>query len=248
MRIIPRLDVKSEYLIDTINFEGLRKIGDPKLFAVEYFHAGADEIIFYDLVASLYGRNSLNNFVQKLSDDVFIPITVCGGIGTINDAHTLFRSGADKIGINTAAVKNPKLISEISNIYGSQSVLVSIEVRTISGARRVLIDGGRELSDKIYIDWLKEVQDLGAGEIHLLSIDREGTSRGLDLDLLSAASEVVEIPIIISGGFCSNEEIIQAYNLGASGVCIAGALHRKENSITDIKKYMALHGIEGRYA
>lgn len=235
IRIIPRLDIKNSNVINTVNFEGLRKVGCPNSLALKYYNDGADELILYDLVASLYGRNTLNEFIDELLNEVFIPITVCGGIRSLQDAISLLRNGADKVGINSAAVRNPSLINEISDVVGKQSLVISIETRILDGKRRVLIDGGRELTSLDLYEWVKEVQDRGAGEIHLLSIDNEGRSKGYDIDLLNQLSNFVEIPLIVSGGFNGPNNIHECINLGFDAFAIAGQLHTNKVTIKDLK-------------
>ena len=182
VRIIPRLDIKGPNLIKSIQFEGLRVIGDPNSFAKKYYHEGADELLYMDSVASLYGRNSLKDLVSKAAKDVFIPITVGGGIRSIETATDILRNGADKVAVNTAAVKNPKLINELVKKFGSQSIVISIEAKHTSDNKwEVFIENGRERTGLDVVKWVKQCESLGAGEILLTSIDKEGTGKVFDI-------------------------------------------------------------------
>ena len=201
LRIVARLDIKNENLIKGIHLEGLRKLGDPNKFAKEYYDDGVDEIIYMDSVASLYGRNSLENILEKTVKNVFVPITAGGGIRTVNDARKMLLNGADKVAINSAAIKNPKLVSELANTFGSQSIVVSIEAKNIGDNKwEAYIDNGREKTGKDVFEWIEQSISLGAGEILITSIDRDGTSRGFDLDLVKNISNFSSVPTIVSGG------------------------------------------------
>tara|TARA_Y100000590_G_scaffold391909_1_gene468950 strand:- start:95 stop:853 length:759 start_codon:yes stop_codon:yes gene_type:complete len=237
VRIIPRLDIKGSNLIKSIQFEGLRVIGDPNDFAKKYYEDGADELLYMDVVASLYGRNSLMDLISKAVKNVFIPITVGGGIRTIEDAGEVLRSGADKIAINTAAIKNPKLITQLVNKFGSQSIVVSIEAKKIGNDWEAYIENGREKTGLDVIYWAKKSADLGAGEILLTSVDREGTRKGYDLELIKGVQNKIKIPLIVSGGMSDPKDAVKAVVNGhASGVSMADILHYKRFNLKQIKK------------
>lgn len=247
-RIIPRLDIKGANLVKGIHLEGLRVLGLPERFSNEYFKDGADELIYIDSVASLYGRNNLSEIVRQTAENIFIPITVGGGIRSIADIRRLLRAGADKIAINTAAVKNPGLISEASRVFGSQCIVLSIQAMKLRpGQYEVYTDNAREPTGKDVFEWAIEAVGLGAGEVLITSIDREGTGEGYDLDLISGIVDRVNVPVIACGGAgkaCHIEEIIKSCNIDA--VCVASIFHyhtiqklqvekRKEGNIEYIK-------------
>ena len=201
VRVIARIDVKNEFAIKGIHLEGLRKVGNPNEMAHDYYVNGIDEIVFMDSVAAYYDRNSLSKLIKKACKDIFIPITVGGGIRTINDIKNALKSGADKVAINTQTVKDPNFIAQSSKIFGSQCIVSSIEAKTTKdGKWEVYIDNGREPTGKDVIKWAKHVEELGAGEIMLTSIDKEGTKKGFDIDLCKRVAQSVSIPIIASGG------------------------------------------------
>jgi cyclase len=243
IRIIPRLDIKGPNLIKGINLEGLRVIGSPNEFALRYYEEGADELIFMDIVASLYGRNSLLNIIESATRDIFIPMTVGGGIRSINDAKLILRAGADKVAINTAAVSKPRLIYEIANVFGSSSVISSIEAKQIGNDKwEVYTHNGRERTGLDVIEWAKTCEGNGAGEILITSIDREGTRKGFDVNLVSAVSSVLSIPIIASGGMGSPLDILSVTTQGgADGVSMADILHYKRVSIAEIRTVALAH-------
>jgi imidazole glycerol-phosphate synthase subunit HisF len=236
MRIIPRLDIKGPNLIKSVNLEGLRVIGDPNKHAIKYYESGADELIFLDLVASLYNRNSLHNIIETACKNIFIPFTVGGGIRTVEDALKIFDSGADKISLNTKAVQNPKLISDLSKKFGSQAVVVSVEAKRFNDKWKIYIEAGKEKTNIDVIEWVKRLTDLGAGEILLTSIDKEGTCSGFDLELINAISKVTSLPIIASGGFGKLEDLNLASEAGADAVAIAHMLHYKKLTIEKIRE------------
>ena len=237
LRIIPRLDIKNSNLVKTINLDGLRVLGEPNKFAKDYYKNGADELLFLDSVASLYGRNSIGKIISNLSKDIFIPVTVGGGIRSIKDASILFKSGADKIAINTAALESPQLIQKLSNEFGSQAIVLSIEAKKYKNNKWIAFkNNGRDNSNTDVVDWVKKASALGAGEILLTSIDNEGMFKGLDFDLYNAVSKVTNIPIILGGGANSLDNIIQANNKGLDGVAISGLFHYKKISINSLKK------------
>ena len=250
-RIIARLDIKKNKLIKGVHLEGLRVVGDPIQKALEYYNDGADELLLVDAVASLYRRNSLIDVVKSICKDIFIPITIGGGIRCLENARDLFEAGADKVAVNTAAVSRPELISEISGRFGKQAVIASIQVKRNHGdipSWIVMTDNGRETTNLVLIDWIKKVQDLGAGEILLTSIDQEGTGDGYDLDLLEKVQSITSIPIQISGGFSISEHAELVFERGAQGSVIAQALHYQKTSIRQIKKDLYTRGLRIRAA
>ena len=236
-RLIARLDIKGPNLIKGVHLEGLRVIGSPNEHAVQYYNQGADELIYMDCVASLYGRNNLSDIVKATAKNVFIPVTVGGGIRSVSDANELLRSGADKVAINTAAVERPNLIKEISERFGRQCMVLSVEAKKISTNRwEAFTDNGREHSGKNVIDWIKTGVALGAGEVLLTSIDREGTRKGFDIELLSAVSKEISVPIIASGGMGKHEDLIDAVRKGGvDAVAMADILHYKRSFMSDIR-------------
>ena len=238
-RIIPRLDIKGKNLIKGINLEGLRVVGDPNKFAKNYYDQGADELIFMDNVASLYGRNNLYDVIHEATKNIFIPITVGGGIRSEKDAHKILRAGADKIAINTAAVKNPKIISDLSKIFGSQCIVISIEAKKISKDNwEVYTLNGREKTGINIKDWIKKITDNGAGEILLTSIDKDGTKKGFDIELVNMASELCKIPLIISGGCGDIKDIInlKKKKVNIQGIALGTVLHYGQVKISEAKK------------
>ena len=247
-RLIARLDVKGPNLIKGVHLEGLRVIGDPNEFAVKYYNQGADELLYLDIVASLYGRSNLTEIVKKTTNDVFVPITVGGGIRNIDDVASLLRAGADKIAVNTAAVKNPKLISEISNKFGSQCMVLSVEAKyQDSGNWEVYTDSGRERTGIDVIDWVKKGAEYGAGELLITSVDREGTRKGFDIDLVSAITDVINIPVIASGGMGSPEDLIDIVKKGnVNAVAMADILHYNRATIEGVREVAQKSGIKVR--
>lgn len=209
IRIIPRLDIKGPNLVKGIQLEGLRVLGKPSEFAEFYYKNGADEILYMDVVASLYGRNSLNEIIEKTANEVFIPLTVGGGLKSLNDIESVLRSGADKVVINTAAVKNPSFISQATREFGSSTIAISIEaIKQESDSYMAYTDNGREYTGLNILDWAKEIEQNGAGEIIITSVNREGTGEGFDLDLISEISDIVNLPIVAHGGAGKKEDIL----------------------------------------
>jgi cyclase len=237
VRLIARMDIKAPNLIKGVNLEGLRKIGDPAAFAKKYYEAGIDEIVYMDIVASLYDRNSLGDIVSSTSEEVFIPITVGGGIRSLSDVENMMRCGADKVAINTAAVKRPELISDIATTFGSQCMVLSIEAKqTAPGKWEAYTDNGREKTGMDAIEWAKRGVSLGAGEIFLTSVDREGTRKGFDLPLIRQISDCVSVPVIASGGMGSVQHLVDAVTVGhADAVAMADILHYNRMPLADIR-------------
>ncbi len=232
VRIIPRLDIKGPNLVKGIHLEGLRVLGKPEDFAQLYYSQGADELIYQDTVASLYERNNLNEIISRTAKNIFIPITVGGGIRNLEDINSVLRAGADKISINTAAIKNPEFINNASKTFGSSTIVVAIEsIRQADSSYLAYTDNGREHTGIEVVSWAKEVEARGAGEILLTSIDNEGTGAGYDLELIKIVSENVTIPLIAHGGAATSEHIIDAIEKGgADSVSIASILHYSQKN------------------
>lgn len=238
LRLIARLDVKGQNLIKAIQLEGLRVMGDPQAFAKAYYEAGVDELIYMDIVASLYGRNNLIDIVRHTAEHVFIPLTVGGGIRSIEDVTQLLRAGADKIAVNTAAVHRPELITDIAMKYGSQCVVQSIEAKmTGPGKWEAYTDNGREPTGLDVVEWAVRGMELGAGEILVTSVDREGTRKGFDVELVRAISHAVSIPVIASGGMGSIQDMIDVVKAGdPDAVAMADVLHYKRLTLAEIRQ------------
>ncbi len=248
IRIISRLDIKGSNLIKGIHLEGLRKLGDPNHFARDYYDQGIDELIYIDVVASLYERSSLLDIVRRTTQDVFVPITVGGGIRSVDDAREILRAGADKVAVNKAAVKCPELIKEISRKFGAQCMVLSIEAkRTSPGKWEVYFDNGREKTGIDVLEWAQRGCEFGAGEILLTSVDMEGTGRGYDCELTSIVSGSIPIPVIASGGMGTIDDFVQVVKTGrADAVAIAGVLHYKKLTVQEIRKEALCRGIQVR--
>jgi cyclase len=246
-RVIARLDVKAPFLVKGIQFEGFRKIGSPVDYAKLYYDQGCDEICYQDVVASLYGRNSLVGLVSATAKDSFVPLSVGGGIRSLEDAETLIRNGADKVLVNTAATLRPALLRELADHFGEQAVVLSVEAKRFSDGWLVMTDSGREHTGKPVSAWVKEAQDLGIGEVILSSIDRDGTKLGFDTDLLSHVRPLIDVPLIAHGGFGKLEDAVSAASLGVDGIAIASVLHQKICSVSDVKSALDEAGIEVRF-
>ena len=239
-RLIARLDVKNQFVIKGIHLEGLRKIGDPIEIAKDYYDNGIDEIVFMDGVASLYGRNNLFHIIEKACEHVFIPITIGGGIRSIENIGEALKAGADKIALNTQAIKTPEIVSEAAKIYGSQCIVGSIEAKYKGdGKWEAYMDNGREPSGLDVIEWAVELEKLGAGELMITSIDQEGTKKGFEIELLKKITDLVSIPVIASGGAGKVEHIEQLVaNTDVSGIALASILHYKLDTISNIKNQL----------
>ncbi len=238
IRLIGRLDIKNSNLIKSINLEGLRIVGNPNEFAKKYYDQGIDELILMDVVATLYGRNYLSEILKKITQEIFIPITIGGGVRTIEDAKNLLLCGADKIAINSAAVQNPKFIKNLVNEIGSQSVVISIEAKERENWWEVYTSNGREPTGINVLDWINQTIEFGAGEILLTSIDKEGTRSGFDTKLIKKASEICSIPLIISGGFGVKEHLDSVLKSQVDAVAVADSIHYNRHSIAEIKDYI----------
>lgn len=248
IRIIPRLDIKGETLIKSVHLEGLRVIGEPSKYAVKYYLDGADELIYMDCVASLYGRNSLSQLIANTVKKVFVPITVGGGIRSVEDARAALISGADKVAINTAAVKDDGLITRLAEQFGSQSVVLSVEAKkTGADSWEVYTDNGRERTGLDVVDWVRTAVDRGAGEVLLTSIDREGTRKGFDMELTNKVSNAIHVPVIASGGLGVKQDFVDVVNnANADAVAIADALHYDRLKLRELRSYAIETGIPVR--
>ena len=227
IRIIPKLEIKGPNLVKGIQLEGLRVLGKPWEFAKFYFENGADELIYQDVVASLYGRSCLKYIIEKTAKEIFIPLTVGGGIRSIADIENILHSGADKVSINTMAVTSPSLIKESVKTFGSSTIVVSIEYLKVSDSSYyVFTDSGRENTRLDIMDWIKKIQDFGVGEVVLTSIERDGTGKGFDIELINKIKDNINIPLIINGGAGEFSDIEKIYNIsGVDGVALGSILH-----------------------
>lgn len=227
VRIIPKLDIKGPNLVKGIHLEGLRVLGKPSDFAKYYYEQGADELMFMDVVASLYERNSLHDIISETAKSIFIPITVGGGIRSLKDIKSMLRIGADKVSINTAAIRRPHFIKEASEEFGSSTIVISIEaIKSKDGKYYAFIDNGREFTGIEVIEWAKEVERLGAGEIVITSVDREGTGKGVDIQLTKEILDAVSLPVIAHGGIGSMKDVKDLFKSGfIDSLAIGSALH-----------------------
>ena len=248
LRLIARLDIKGANLIKGIHLEGLRVVGDPQIHAAKYYQDGADEIVYMDTVASLYGRNNLVDVVSRATEHVFVPITVGGGIRSVEDARTLLRAGADKVAINTAAIKDPKLIRQLSDVWGSSTIVLSIEAKKTGDNKwEAYTDNGRERTGLDVAQWAETGAKLGAGEIFVTSVDQEGTRKGFDCELVAEITKRVEIPVIASGGFGSLDHLSQLVKTAKpTGVAIADSLHYNRYSFEQIRSFCLANSISTR--
>jgi cyclase len=248
IRVIARLDIKGPNLVKGIQFEGLRKMGNPNEFARRYYKQGADEILYIDTVASLYNRNNLQDIIKETTRNVFIPITVGGGIRSLEDVKEILRTGADKVAVNTAALKNPQLIKKIAQVFGSQCLILSIQAKKVSeGKWEAYYDNGREKSGIDVLEWAKQGTLLGAGEILLTSVDMEGTQKGFDYELVREVSKAVPIPVIAGGGCGGADDVVRVVAEGkADAVAIASVFHYNQITISDLKEQGFARGINMR--
>jgi cyclase len=226
-RVIARLDIKGPNLVKGIHLEGLRVLGKPEQFSKYYYEQGVDELLYMDVVASLYNRNSIHGLISRTAQNTFIPLTVGGGLRTLDDIRAVLRAGADKVSLNTAVVKNPDLIKQAAHYFGSSTIVVTIEaIKQPDATYEAFTDNGREHTGKEVVSWAKEVARLGAGEIVITSVDQEGTGKGFDLDLTRAVAEAVNIPVIASGGAGSVQDVENVFKQGrADAAAVASILH-----------------------
>ena len=247
-RVVARLDIKApQGLVKGIHLEGFRVIGDPAEHAVRYYGQGADELVYMDAVASLYGRNSLADLVSSTAAKIFVPLTVGGGVRSVEDIQALLRAGADKVAINTAAVARPELLAEAARAFGSQCIVLSVEAkRTGPGTWEVYTDNGRERTGRDVLEWIRKACDLGVGEVLLTSVDREGTRKGMDLELVEAVAPRVNVPLVASGGAGSVADVAAAFQRRADAVAVASVLHYKTLTVGDLKTGLRERGLEVR--
>jgi cyclase len=247
VRVIPRLDIKGPNLVKGIHLEGLRIIGDPAEHAVRYYETGADELLYVDIVASLYERNNLVEVVERTAASIFVPLTVAGGIRSVDDIGRLLRAGADKVAINTAAVRDPELLRTASRVYGSQCIVLSVEAkRRPHGGWEAYTDNGRQKTGLDVVEWVNRAVDIGAGEILLTSVDREGTRKGFDLELIAAVAPGVTVPVIACGGPGSVEQVYEGVAAGADAVAVASVLHYKTETVLSLKAGLKARGMQVR--
>ena len=243
-RIIPCLDIDKGRVVKGVNFVNLVDAGDPVEIATKYSNEGADEITFLDITASNEERNIIIDLVERAAEKVFVPLTVGGGVRKFEDIKDLLRAGADKVSINTSAILNPKLVTESAMKFGSQCIVVAVDIKRKDSGWEVFTHGGRKPTGLDCMEWVKKMQDYGAGEILLTSMDRDGTKKGYDLDILSILSETINIPIIASGGAGTLEHIAEAFTIGkADAALCASIFHFGEYKINDAKNYLSDKGI-----
>jgi len=248
VRVIPRLDIKGPNLVKGINLEGLRVLGRPEEFARRYSDQGADELIYVDIVASLYQRNNLAEIVERTAAEIFVPLTVGGGVRTTDDVARLLRAGADKVAINTAAIGRPVFLREAARMFGSQCVVLSIEAkRRGPSSWEAYTDNGREPSGRDVVEWAREGVNLGAGEVLVTSVDQEGTGRGYDIDLVNALATGVPVPVIACGGAGKPADVVEVVRRGkADAVAMARMLHYGHFDVASIKTALSDAGVEVR--
>lgn len=245
-RIITKLDVKPPYVVKPVHFEGLRKVGEPNLLAKKYYDQGADEIFYIDIVSSLYQRKILLDEVKKACADIFVPFAVGGGVRTIKDFSNLFHNGADKVVINTHAVQHdPSIIDEAAALFGSQAVVVNIEAKSWGSWYECYTDCGRIRSGRDVMEWVKEVEARGAGEIILQSVDKDGRKLGFDIELAKNVVSAVEIPVVIASGAGKAEDVLELIQQAApSGVALSSVLHFDMLTIKELKAFLKENGVE----
>lgn len=246
-RIIPCLDIKDGTTVKGVNFQGLRNAGDPIELAVKYEQEGADELVFLDITATVEDRKTFAGLVKDIAAHLSIPFTVGGGISSVEDVRTLLEAGADKISINSSAVKNPKLIEELSKEFGSQCIVVAIDTKLTNGSDRVYVRGGKLATNLNTVAWAKEAVSLGAGEILLTSMDGDGTKNGFDIRITKLVSEAVSIPVIASGGAGNAEDFVKVFNeTKATGALAASIFHFNKVPIQELKKQLKTQKIPVR--
>jgi cyclase len=248
VRVIPCLDVTDGRVVKGVNFVNLRDAGDPVELAARYDEEGADEVVFLDITASSDARDTMVDVVRRTAEQVFIPLTVGGGVRTVDDARALLRAGADKVSVNTSAVSRPELVSELSREFGSQCVVVAIDARKSSGGYEVFTHGGRKPTGLDAVSWAMEVQRLGAGEILLTSMDRDGTRDGFELELTRRVAEACNLPVIASGGVGSLDHLVEGALEGADAVLAASIFHFGEFTVRQAKEHLAAAGLVVRPA
>ena len=243
-RIIPCLDIKDGRTVKGVNFEGLRDAGDPVELAKKYVDEGADELVFLDITATQEKRKTLAEMVEKIAESINIPFTVGGGVNSVEDAFAIINAGADKVSINSSAVKNPELISELAAQFGSQCVVIAVDTRNVNGTQKVFVNGGKIETDWETLDWVKKVEELGAGEILLTSMDGDGTKAGFKIDITKAVADLVNLPVIASGGAGKKEDFADVFNqTKANGGLAASIFHFGEIPIPELKNYLKQQNI-----
>ncbi len=245
-RIIPCLDVKDGRVVKGVNFVGLRDAGDPVEVAKRYNEEGADELTFLDITASFENRDTIVHIVEEVAKHVFIPLTVGGGIRKLDDIYALLSVGCDKVSVNSAAIKRPELIDEGAKRFGAQCIVVAIDVKKTGDKYHVYLNGGRIDTGLDALEWAREAVDRGAGEILLTSMDTDGTKAGFDIPITQAISELVNVPVIASGGAGSMEHIKEAFEHGADAALAASIFHFREIEIMELKRYLSQNGIPVR--
>ena len=247
-RIIPCLDVKNGRVVKGVNFEGLSDVSSPVELAKYYSDNMADELVFYDITASAEGRRLFTDILTEVASTIFIPLTVGGGINTTDDFDRVLKCGADKVSVNSGAIRNPDLVYEAAKLYGDQCVVLSVDVKRVDGVFRVFAKGGRENTGMVALQWIKKCVDAGAGEVVVNSIDTDGVKQGFDLEMLSAVCDVVSVPVIASGGAGCKEDFIKLFNTlpKVDAGLAASIFHFGEVAIPDLKKQMAQAGIPAR--
>ena len=243
LRLVARLDVKAPNLVKGVRLEGLRVVGSPSEHAARYAAEGADEIHYQDIVASLYGRNSIESLVSETASEVFIPLMVGGGLRSVDDVRSMLRAGADRVSLNTAVFADPSIIGRCAEVFGVQCVCVAIEAVRDGSTWEAMADCGREHTGRDAVAWAEEVVALGAGEIMLTSIDRDGTKAGFDLPLLNEVLERVDVPVVIHGGAWTVDHLVAASEAGASGVAIASMVHLGGHTFDGIKRELGERGV-----
>jgi imidazole glycerol-phosphate synthase subunit HisF len=237
-RIIPCLDVDKGQVVKGVNFINIRQAGDPVELARRYYEMGADELCFLDITASNEDRKATYEVIKATAKEIFIPLTVGGGVSSVKDVEMLLHSGADKVGINSAAVRNPELLSEGANNFGSQCIVLAVDVKRHGNSWRVYVKGGREDAGLDAIDWIRAGEQRGAGEILLTSMDGDGSKNGYDLDLVKRVTEFVKIPVIASGGAGNANHVVDVLKAGADAALLASILHFGETTVQEIKDHM----------
>ena len=246
-RIIPCLDVKDGRVVKGVNFAGLQDMADPVEMARYYNAAGADELVFYDITASVEGRTIFTDILRRVASEIFIPLTVGGGIGSLEDFDRVLKCGADKVSVNSGAIKNPAIISAAAQRYGNQCVVLSADVKRVDGQFRVFAKGGREDTGRDALEWISWGVEHGAGEICLNSIDTDGVRNGFDLEMLDAVAARVNVPIIASGGAGKKEDFLELFHhKGIDAGLAAGIFHQKLLTIRELKTYLNENGVEMR--
>lgn len=246
-RIIPCLDVANGRVVKGVHFVDLKDAGDPVELGRRYYEEGADELVFLDITATVEARQTVLNWVRRVADTIFIPFTVGGGIGNLDQIQDLLRAGADKVSVNSAAVKDPTLIRRSAQAFGSQCIVLAVDAKRVGSSWKVFVGGGRYETDRDALEWIEEAEALGAGEILLTSMDRDGTQVGYDLELLREVGRRVRIPVIASGGAGSPEHLLEGFREGeADAVLAASIFHYDHYTIHEVKDYLRRQGVTVR--